>query len=56
MGQEARMAYCAQDSGVAVRGWGLLTGWGAGLQSLPTLSCRGGTGAAPAASRDSGSR
>ncbi|HEY5870516.1 MAG TPA: beta-ketoacyl synthase N-terminal-like domain-containing protein [Candidatus Tectomicrobia bacterium] len=36
MGQEARMAYGAQDSSVAVRGWGLLTGWGTGLQSLPT--------------------
>lgn len=30
------MAYGAQDSSVAVRGWGLLTGWGTGLQSLPT--------------------
>src|SRR5262245_28376816 len=30
------MAYRTQDGGIAVRGWGLLTGWGAGLQSLPT--------------------
>ena len=30
------MAYCAQAGSVAVRGWGLLTGWGTGLQSLPT--------------------
>ncbi len=36
MGQEVHRAYRTQDSGVAVRGWGLLTGWGAGLQSLPT--------------------
>jgi beta-ketoacyl synthase-like protein len=36
MGQEAHRAYCTQASGVAVRGWGLLTGWGTGLQSLPT--------------------
>jgi hypothetical protein len=30
------MTYGTQDSQVAVRGWGLLTGWGTGLQSLPT--------------------
>ena len=36
MGQEAHRAYRTQDGGVAVRGWGLLTGWGVGLQSLPT--------------------
>jgi hypothetical protein len=30
------MAYCAQAGSVAVRGWGLLTGWGTGMQSLPT--------------------
>ena len=37
MGQEAYRACYPQAGGVAVRGWGLLTGWGAGLQSLPTL-------------------
>ena len=37
MGQEAHRACYPQAGGVAVRGWGLLTGWGAGLQSLPTL-------------------
>ena len=36
VGQEAHIAYGVQDSSVAVRGWGLLTGWGTGLQSLPT--------------------
>lgn len=36
MGQEVDRAYHPQDGGLAVRGWGLLTGWGAGLQSLPT--------------------
>ena len=37
MGQEAHMASYPQAAWVAIRGWGLLTGWGAGLQSLPTL-------------------
>jgi hypothetical protein len=37
MGQEAHMVSYPQAGGVAIRGWGLLTGWGAGLQSLPTL-------------------
>src|SRR5438552_8455388 len=36
MGQEAHMAYYPRTGAVAVRGWGLLTGWGTGLQSLPT--------------------
>src|SRR5215218_3706684 len=37
MGQEAHRACYSQAGGVAVRGWGLLTGWGAGLHSLPAL-------------------
>ena len=37
MGQEAHRACYPQAGGVAVRGWGLLSGWGVGLQSLPTL-------------------
>lgn len=36
MSQEGHPAYRTQDSAVAVRGCGLLTGWGAGLHSLPT--------------------
>jgi hypothetical protein len=36
MGQEAHTVYHPQDGGMAIRGWGLLTGWGGGLQSLPT--------------------
>jgi len=38
MEQEAHGAGDSQAGGVAVRGWGLLTGWGAGLQSLPRHS------------------
>lgn len=36
MDTEVHRAYRTQDGGVAVRGWGLLSGWGMGLQSLPT--------------------
>jgi len=36
MGHEVHRVSRPQDGGVAVRGWGLLTGWGTGLQSLPT--------------------
>src|SRR5215470_2424713 len=37
MGQEAHRACSSPAGGIAVRGWGLLTGWGMGLQSLPTF-------------------
>src|SRR5689334_20931141 len=35
MAQEGHIAYVPRAGVVAVRGWGLLSGWGAGLQSLP---------------------
>src|SRR5215831_6599763 len=44
MGQEAHRACHPQAGGVAVRGWGLLTGWGVGLHSLPTLPTMGTQG------------
>src|SRR4029450_5408441 len=47
MRQEAHRAYDPQAGGVVVRGWGLLTGWGAGLQSLPTLSAVAAQGQRP---------